>query len=275
MYKTGSLLLVSILTVVLMAPPARSQNTKDQLNDIIKDLIELKAQVKAMQDNSDRKNTEMKAVLDQIIARFVPMEANIQKLGTSLSEIKTSDEKSAEDLRQAKAAVNALKDTFDKLDLGQNILDIKLGIGGIKTQISNLQITESPLPTPRQAYDSAYGLLSQGFFDDAITEFRDFIKAYPKDPKAVYAQLEIGNAYFTQKKFPQALVEYDLAIQTYPESDKKCTALYKKGQTHALLKENPKATAAFQEVVRACPGSSEALFAADELKKLPKGARGQ
>jgi TolA-binding protein len=279
MYKTGSLLLVSIVAVALMAPPARSQSSrKVTLEDVTRDLLDLQNYVKEMQRTADTKNAETKAVLDQVLGRFTSIDTRLQKLSDSLALMKTGDEKSATELQQTRDAVKSLKDSLDKLDLGQTLLDIKNGILGVRRDMTNLQTTETALPTSRQAFDSAYTLYIQGFYDDAIAEFRDFVKAYGKDPRAAKAQLNIATAYFNQKQFDKALIEYDLAIQNYPESDTKCNALYKKGQTLAELKKVVDARLIYQSVVKECPNTEESNFAAAELKKpapaAGRGARG-
>jgi len=279
MYKTSSLLLVSILAVALMAPPAHSQTRKITLEDVTVDVLNLQGTVKEMQLKADAKNAETKMLLEQILARFGTIDASVQKLGTSLAEIKADDDKSAKELQEARKAVNTIKDNLDKLDLAQTLLDIKNGIGGLKTQIKDMQNTETPLPTSRQAFDSAWGLLSQGFYDDAISEFRDFVKTYPKDPKAARAQLFIGNAYFDQKKLEQARDQYDLTIQNYPESEVKCTALYKKGKTLVEPKQAAEAKQVLQSVLKECPNTDEFNLATADLAVKPatpaRGARGK
>jgi tol-pal system protein YbgF len=276
MFRTGSLLLVSILAVALVAPPARSQSQKLTLEDVTRDVLFLQNYVKEMQRSLDTRNTETKAALDQMNARFSSIDLTLQKLGTSLDAIKTADEKSYKELQDAKVAVNSLKDNLEKLDLGQTLLDIKNGMKGLRDDVRNIQVTESSGPTVRQAYDSAYGLFNQGFYDDAISEFRELIKAYPREVRAAKAQLHIGMAYFEQKKFDQALLAYDEAIQTYPESDTKCTALYKKGLTLVELKKPAEARPVFTAVGKECPNSDEAPLAAAALKQLPagRGSRG-
>jgi tol-pal system protein YbgF len=262
-----------------MAPSAPSQSRKITLEDLMRDLLDLQNTVKEMQRSADAKNVETKAALDQILARFSTIDSSVKTLSTSLAAIKTEDEKSAKELQQSRAAVIALKDSIDKLDLGQTLLDIRNGMSGLKTEFKNSQNTEAPLPTSRQAFDSAYGLFSQGFYDDAISELRDFLKAYPKDPRAAKAQLTIGTVYTNQRKFDLAILEYDRTIQTYPESDTKCTALYKKGQAFVELKQTAQAKEVFQSVEKDCPDlSSLATTALAELAKKPaapaRGGRG-
>jgi len=280
MYKTGSLLLVSIVAVALMAPPVRSQSRKVTLEDVTRDLLDLKGIVTEMQRTTDTKNAETKALLDQVLGRFTSIDTRLQRMTDSLSAIKTGDEKTAAELQATRDAVKSLKDSVDKLDLGQTLLDIKNGILGVRRDMTNLQTTETALPSSRQVYGEAWSVFNQGFYDDAIAEFRDFLKAYPKDPRAANAQLNIGTAYYNQKKWEQAKLEFDLTIQNYPESDTKCTALYKKGQTLVELKLATEAKPILQSVVRDCPNESGlATTALADLAKRPaapaRGARGQ
>jgi len=141
----------------------------------------------------------------------------------------------------------------------------------ISAKVGEMQTAEAPLPTSAQMYNSAWATYSQAFYDQAIGEFREFLRTYPKDMRAQSAQITIGEAFAAQKKLEQAILEYDLASQNYPEGDKKCLALYKKGRALAEQKLTPQATAVFQTVVKDCPGTSEAASAQEEL---PRGRRG-
>ena len=280
MYKTGSLLLVSILAVALLvAPSASSQSQKLTLNDVAGDVIRLQSYVKEMQNTADKRNAEIKAQLDQVTARFSSIDASLQKLGSSLEAIKTADEASQKELQQARATLNATKDYIEKLDLGQALLDVKNGMKAVRDEVRNIPVPESSGPTSRQVYDAAWGLLNQGFYDDAIAEFKDFVRAYPKDSRTPRASLNIGTAYSNLKKFDQAVEQFDLTLQTWPESDVKCVALYKKGLTLVQLNKPAEARLTFQAVQRDCPNTDEAKFATEELAKRPaaatRGGRGQ
>ena len=148
-------------------------------------------------------------------------------------------------------------------------------IRGLGTKISDMKSVEQTLPTAADVYSHAYGQLSQGFYDDAISEFRDFVKNYTDPVRLPNAQFYIGEALFIQKKFDQALEQFDIVLEKYPNSDRKCLALYRKGRAHVELKQNPQATAAMQAVVKDCAGTQEAVNAAADLKSLSTPRRGQ
>ena len=265
------LLLVSILGVALVAPPAYPQKTVDQLNSLMTDSINLRNSVIKLQESSDQKNAEILKLLQETLTRFAAIESTVQKMSDSLAtSLKASDEKRANDLKETRVALDALKK-----DLDEGMLTMGNQIRGLGTKISDMKSVEQTLPTAADVYSHAYGQLSQGFYDDAISEFRDFVKNYTDPVRLPNAQFYIGEALFIQKKFDQALEQFDIVLEKYPNSDRKCLALYRKGRAHVELKQNPQATAAMQAVVKDCAGTQEAVNAAADLKSLSTPRRGQ
>ena len=102
MKKSTLLLLVSMLGLVLVAPPAYSQKTQDQLNQLMADSIALRATVKQLQDSFDQKNAETNKLLQEILTRFTTLDSSVKTLNESLTtvstSVKTTDEKAARDL---------------------------------------------------------------------------------------------------------------------------------------------------------------------------------
>ena len=265
------LLLVSILGVALVAPPAYPQKTVDQLNSLMTDSINLRNSVIKLQESSDQKNAEILKLLQETLTRFAAIESTVQKMSDSLTaSMKASDDKTARDLQETRVALDTLKK-----DLDEGMLTMGNQIRGLGTKISDMKSVEQQLPTAADAYSHAYGQLSQGFYDDAISEFRDFVKNYTDPMRLPAAQFYIGEALFIQRKFDQALEQFDIVLEKYPNSDRKCLALYRKGRAHVELKQNPQATAAIQAVVKDCAGTQEAVNATADLKSLSTPRRGQ
>jgi tol-pal system protein YbgF len=270
--KTSTtLLLVSMLGLVLVAPPAYPQNTKDQLNSLMTDSINLKNSVIKLQESSDQKNAEIIKLLNETLARFATIETKMQTLNDNLTAaMKANDDKAARNVQETRTALDALKK-----DLDAGMVGMESQIAGLRKQFNDTKNTEQPLPTSQEVFSRAYSQLNQGFYEDAIGEFREFLKSYTDPIRVPAAQFYIGEALMAQRKPDQAVVQFDMFLEKYPNSDRKCLALYRKGQAHAELKETPKATAAMQAVVKDCAGSQEAANAAQELKSLPTPRRGQ
>lgn len=283
MHKTSRLLLGSILAVVLMAPPASAQNTNERLNTLDRDVLDVKGAVKSMQDTFDQRNSEVKSLLDQILARFAAIDDGMKRLNDSLGTIKTADEVSARELREARESISSIRtsiDNINKLNLGETLNNMNTSMGSMQRDIANLKTVETPLPGAKEAFESASTNYSQGIWALAIPELREFVQAYPKDPRAPYAQVMLGTALLENRQPEKAIVEFDFALQNYPDSDKKCLALFKKGLAHTQTNDKPQAREVFTLVgkEKACAGSEEAAAAAAELKKLQatpaRGARG-
>lgn len=270
MKASGGLLLVCILGMVLMAPPAYPQKVseRDLLQNLSVDMINVKSTLKQMQDASDHKNAEMTKILQdisrEVLTRFGSMDATVQKLNETLAGIKTNDDRSLRDIQEARTSLEALKKTVD-----EGFVQLNSKTTALTRQLNDMKSAEQQLPGAGQVFQQAFGELEAGFPDLAISDFREFLKNYPADMRAPAAQFYIGEALFVQKKFDQAQVEFELVLAKFPDSDKKCSALYRKGQTLAEQKQTSQARAAFQSVAKECPGTQEAANAASELKRLP------
>ena len=273
MKTSARLLLVGILVgVVLMAPPMYPQNTKDQLNALMTDVLNLKNSVKQMQDSSDQKNAEVLARLQEVMNRFSTfdssLQSGIQKLNESITVLKANnDERSTRSLQDTRTALEAIRKNMD-----EGLLGLQNQVRNLGKQINDMKTAEQPLPKAADMFGQAFGELNAGFYDLAVGDFREFLRNYPNDPvRSPAAQFYIGDAFMAQKKFDQAIVEFDFTLSKYPTSDKTCSALYRKGQALAETKQTPQATETFQKVVKECPNTPEAGNAAADLKKLPRG----
>jgi tol-pal system protein YbgF len=270
MTTCGKLLLVGILGLVLLAPPAYPQDTKDLLNLLMKDSINLKNTVNELQKNSDQRNMEIKTLLQDILTRFTTMEVSVQKMNETLASLKATDEKSAKDLQETRATLELLKKNVD-----EGMVGVQNQVRGLSGKIAEFKTAEQPLPTSGDQFSQAWSDYSAGIYDIAVANFREFLRNYPMDSRASAAQYYIGDSLFAQKKYDQALPEFEKVLAGFPNSDKKCPALYRKGQTLVALKQNPQATAVFQSVGKECPNTQEAVNAAVDLKALSRPARGQ
>ena len=268
MKTSTKLLLVSFLALALFAPSAYPQKTVDQLNSLMTDSINLKNSVIKLQESSDQKNAEIVKLLNETLRRFAAIESSVQKLGDSLTTAMKAnddkDDKHARDLQATRESLDALKKNLD-----EGMVSMSGQLRGLERQIANTK-QEVPLPAASDVFNRAYSQLTQGFYDDAIGEFKEFVKNHTDPVRVPAAQFYIGQAYFDQRKFDQAVIQFDMFLEKYLNNDRKCLALYRKGQALVELKDIPKAQLALQSVIRDCAGTQEATNAAQDLKSLPK-----
>ncbi len=122
-------------------------------------------------------------------------------------------------------------------------------------------------PDPNRMYHQAYLDYTNGNYEIAISEFREYLKDFPDAEYAGNAQFWIGESLYSMKKYGDALPEFDKVIKNYPTSSKAADALVKKGYTLDALKRPSEAKAAYTEVVKKYPGSDAAKLAAERLKR--------
>lgn len=122
-------------------------------------------------------------------------------------------------------------------------------------------------PDPNQMYHQAYLDYTNGNYDIAVSEFREYLKDFPDAEYAGNAQFWIGESLYSMKKYNDALPEFEKVIKNYPNSSKAADALVKKGYTLAALKRPLEAKAAYAEVIKKYPGTDAAKLAAERLKR--------
>jgi tol-pal system protein YbgF len=122
-------------------------------------------------------------------------------------------------------------------------------------------------PDPNRMYHQAYLDYTNGNYEIAVSEFREYLKDFPDAEYAGNAQFWIGESLYSMKKYDDAVSEFDKVIKNYPNSSKAADALVKKGYTLDAMKRPLEAKAAYAEVIKKYPGSDAAKLAAERLKR--------
>ncbi len=123
------------------------------------------------------------------------------------------------------------------------------------------------LPDTNQMYHQAYLDYTNGNYDIAVGEFREYLKDFPDAAYAGNAQFWIGESLYSMKKYSDALPEFDKVIKNYPQSMKVPDAMVKKGYTLDALERPEEAKKIYAEVVKKFPDSDAAKLAEERLKK--------
>jgi tol-pal system protein YbgF len=125
----------------------------------------------------------------------------------------------------------------------------------------------------QDAYAHAFETLKGGDYPAAITQFRDFMKAYPQSGLLDNAQYWLGEAYYVNRDYEHAAAAFRAVGERWPDSRKAPDALLKLGYTLQEQKRLPEARVTLGQVVQRFPGSDAARLAAERLQKLGGDAR--
>jgi tol-pal system protein YbgF len=128
--------------------------------------------------------------------------------------------------------------------------------------------TGDTLPTDTSAYQTAFGLLKDGKYDQAIQAFQEFLANYPGSSLADNAQYWLGEAYYVNRSFSEAQGAFQAVIDKYPDSRKVPDALLKIGYCRYEMKLWESARAVLEQVISRYPDAPAAKLAQDRLDKM-------
>ncbi len=122
----------------------------------------------------------------------------------------------------------------------------------------------------QQAYNGAFNLMKEGFYDRAIAAFHAFIVKYPDVPLAGNAEYWIAEGHYVMGDYRRALKEYKVVITKYPNGTKVPDALLKVGFTQCELHSYDKARKTLNSVIARFPSTTVATLAATRLDQMQK-----
>lgn len=137
-------------------------------------------------------------------------------------------------------------------------------------QVGGVEIRNAPVPPDEKAYKEAYQSLRNGALDQAIAQFDDLLKNYPKSPLAANAVYSIGEAEFEKGRFGEAVLQFDRVVKEFPGSGKELSALLKQGQAFEKMGDTKSARIIYRKLAGDQPHSPQGRLAGTKLKQLPK-----
>lgn len=115
-------------------------------------------------------------------------------------------------------------------------------------------------------YAAAYELFQEGKYDQARSEFQNFLKQFPDVTEySGNAQFWIAECYYFEKKYENAILEYEKVINNYPGGNKVPHALLKEGISFLNIGDKDSAKLVLERVVKDYPDTSQARTARAEL----------
>jgi len=122
--------------------------------------------------------------------------------------------------------------------------------------------------TEQDAYQSAFGFLKQGRYDEALPALKAFLISYPQSEFADNAQYWLGETYYVMRRYDLAIAEFSKIIQLYPSSAKVADAYLKVGFSYFEIQDWTNARKALERVVSQFPESGAAALAKKRLEQM-------
>jgi tol-pal system protein YbgF len=122
--------------------------------------------------------------------------------------------------------------------------------------------------TESELYDRALGYHRAGRHQDAIEDFRTFLKLYPKSNLADNAYFWIGESYAAQGRYEEAILAYQKVINGYPEGNKVPAAMLSQGSAFEKIDDKTTAELVYKKLVKNFPKTKEAEIAQKRLQRI-------
>jgi tol-pal system protein YbgF len=239
--------------------------TKEELLRLQSDVLALQNQIREIEKSFNEKTEGLKSLVVQLndqVAKSNLILGNISNaVESQASGVRSSDQTMIQEIRQLST----------KLD------DAMTSISAMARQISELKVQAKPINqesgssgglSADSVYNQAFQDLVQGNFDLAIKGFIAYLSIYPAGDKAVAAQYNIGEAYYSLNKPQQAIEAFTRVITSDASSDKIASALFKRGKAELAVQDSESAIADFRTIIEKFPTAPESDLAKTALKDL-------
>jgi tol-pal system protein YbgF len=125
----------------------------------------------------------------------------------------------------------------------------------------------------REAYRSAFDLLKQRRYDEAVAAFNGLLARYPNGDLADNARYWLGEAYYVKRDHSAALAEFQRVLEDYPLSPKAAGSMLKIGYIQDDQRDWEKARATLEGLIARFPDSTEARLAQGRLERMARDGR--
>jgi tol-pal system protein YbgF len=122
--------------------------------------------------------------------------------------------------------------------------------------------------TVSENYRKGLQLYREGQPDQAVLQFRDFVRANPKSDLADSAQYWIGEAYYSKADYNRSIMELNEVLLKYPQGDQVPGALLALATAFANSGDKIDARLILQKLVSDHPKSEEAEIGRRQLQML-------
>lgn len=120
----------------------------------------------------------------------------------------------------------------------------------------------------QQIYQSAYTLIKDKKYDEAVNTLQTMLKKYPSGQFASNAHYWLGELYGLLGKSNKSLGEFVIVVTNYGKSPRVSDAQLKIGLIFASQEKWSDAKSAFKKVIDKYPGTASARLASEQLKQI-------
>jgi tol-pal system protein YbgF len=217
------------------------------------DLLGVKENIQVLTGQIEESNYLIRSVIERDTTKTDAMVSQLNELSLITEDFRSRLE-TLENYVSAETEAKKQRALLEK----SSSLEQKAETGTLAPQ--QRELTESEL------YDRALGYHRDGRHQEAMADFDNFLKLYPRSDLADNAQFWIGECYRAQGKHEEAILAYQKVINGYPGGNKVPAALLQQGYAFDEIGDTTTAELVFKKLVKNFPKTSEAEIARKRLQ---------
>lgn len=263
MIKQNSILTaISLMAVIFMAVSFSGCVTSRHIDELKAEHREIKSQLAAPGDKIDK--------MEQLIAENAEASKKLR------NEISSSNDQIQEQIDALLENYNELLRIVQLINAQVHSKTVVIGSvpGGTVVQ-QPLQTDTTPIEVPQKPsvdcgnlYDDSFVLFRGEKYEDAITNFDNFIEKCPKHASVENAHYWIGECFYALEKYVDASEKFEYLLKTYKGTINSSRALYKHARCKQELGKKKEAKKIFQKLIDEYPETLEGSQAKDLIKDL-------
>ncbi len=252
-------------------------NLQDQQDRLYQDLVN---KIQVLQNNIE-KNTKLssKSIIPNIPKEeVIPKEESMLKKNNDLNLNKDSKEilnSNSEEEATEKKQLAFVKEKSDEPERKKKLSDIlpeeENDLDLAKQYINEnfkkkLSIYQSK--TEIELYRSAFQLVKEKDYNEAINSFSAFLYLFPQSNYASNAQYWLSESIYALGDFANAMINFAQVIEKYPNSSKIADAKLKIGYCYYSIKKWKEARFIFSDIIKKYPNSSLSNLAEKKIQSM-------
>lgn len=249
--NTSVVLAAQAPVIDVSSAPVTSQSSGNQSSG---SLTEQLASVEKKLDSRNRAQVNIQRQLDD--------------LETQVNELRGVTELHTHQLSQV---LERQRELYQELDrrVNEALKPTSQAPNAIAVDVATVSKDYSDDLTENEAYDKALNLvLKDKLYEQAISEFRSFNKAYPQSTYAPNSHYWLGQLLFNKGELREAEQEFSIVVQQFKDSSKRPDALLKLAMVAQQQKNSTKAIQLYRQLLNEYPDSTSAQLAKPRLDKL-------
>lgn len=180
---------------------------------------------------------------------------DMQLLTGKIDDVRIMAQKPAEDIA-------LLKD-----DLSKRLAALDERLAKLEKEVAQQQAQAvQAQQTPEGLYQQGYEAIKAGDSAKGRETLSKFLESYPKDKLAANAHYWIAESYYSDKNFDQAILEFQEVVKNFPRSEKVPAAMLKQGMAFKELGDPKSAAYVYKKLIEQYPKSEEAKAAKEKLR---------